>query len=48
MFPGKKGFDRLAYACKNVLHQPVTWLFCNLTTTCMSYRDYSELLCVLD
>jgi ribonuclease P/MRP protein subunit RPP40 len=26
-FPGKKGFDRLIYACKNVLNQPVTWLF---------------------
>lgn len=37
MVPGKKGFDRLAYACKNVLQQPLTWLFCNAATTC---RDY--------
>ncbi|KAI0970031.1 ribonuclease P 40kDa subunit-domain-containing protein [Xylaria arbuscula] len=28
---GKKGFDRLLYACKNALHTPVTWLFCNLS-----------------
>ncbi|KAK2016719.1 ribonuclease P 40kDa subunit [Colletotrichum eremochloae] len=31
MFHGKKGFDRLLYACKNVLNTPVTWLFCNAT-----------------
>ncbi|KAK1976045.1 ribonuclease P 40kDa subunit [Colletotrichum cereale] len=36
MFHGKKGFDRLLYACKNVLHTPVTWLFCNATTTAPS------------
>lgn len=29
MFRGKKGFDRLVYACKKVLNEPVTWLFCN-------------------
>lgn len=29
MFRGKKGFDRLVYACKNVFNEPVTWLFCN-------------------
>ena len=29
MFPGKKGFDRLVYASKNVLSSPVTWLFYN-------------------
>jgi ribonuclease P/MRP protein subunit RPP40 len=34
MFPGKKGFDRLIYACKNVLNQRLTWLFCNLSTNC--------------
>ncbi|KAI3534633.1 ribonuclease P 40kDa subunit [Colletotrichum filicis] len=33
MFPGKKGFDRLVYACKNVLNTPMTWLFCNAATT---------------
>ncbi|KAF7545426.1 hypothetical protein G7Z17_g9178 [Cylindrodendrum hubeiense] len=29
MLRGKKGFDRLIYACKNVLNQPTNWLFCN-------------------
>jgi ribonucleases P/MRP protein subunit RPP40 len=29
MLHGKKGFDRIVYAAKNVLSQPVTWLFCN-------------------
>ncbi|KAI0541293.1 ribonuclease P 40kDa subunit-domain-containing protein [Xylaria digitata] len=29
----KKGFDRLVYACKNVLNTPITWLFCNLSET---------------
>lgn len=33
MLHGKKGFDRLLYACKNALSQPVTWLFCNLSTS---------------
>lgn len=33
MLHGKKGFERLLYACKNVLSQPVTWLFCNLSTS---------------
>ncbi|KAF6834503.1 ribonuclease p protein subunit [Colletotrichum musicola] len=33
MLHGKKGFDRLVYACKNVLNTPVTWLFCNAATT---------------
>ncbi|KAK7995238.1 hypothetical protein PG990_014011 [Apiospora arundinis] len=32
-FPGKKGFDRLVYACKNVFNQPLTWLFLNLSQT---------------
>lgn len=31
MFKGKKGFDRLVYACKNVLNEPLSWLFCNLS-----------------
>ncbi|KAI0869467.1 ribonuclease P 40kDa subunit [Hypoxylon argillaceum] len=30
---GKKGFDRLVYACKNALNAPTTWLFCNLSQT---------------
>ncbi|KAL6921649.1 hypothetical protein FSHL1_005618 [Fusarium sambucinum] len=32
MLRGKKGFDRLIYACKNVFNQPMTWLFCDKTT----------------
>lgn len=32
MFKGKKGFDRLLYACKNVLNEPLSWLFCNLSS----------------
>lgn len=28
---GKKGFDRLVYACKTVLNAPKTWLFCNVS-----------------
>ncbi|KAI5921492.1 ribonuclease P 40kDa subunit [Camillea tinctor] len=31
MLHGKKGFDRLTYACKTVLSKPTTWLFCNLS-----------------
>jgi ribonuclease P/MRP protein subunit RPP40 len=30
MLHGKKGFDRLVYASKKVLNQPLTWLFCNV------------------
>ena len=30
MLHGKKGFDRIVYAFKNVLTKPVTWLFHNL------------------
>ncbi|KAJ3578178.1 hypothetical protein NPX13_g2393 [Xylaria arbuscula] len=30
---GKKGFDRLVYACKNALKAPRTWLFSNLSKT---------------
>ncbi|KAF3067057.1 hypothetical protein GL218_08896 [Daldinia childiae] len=33
MLHGKKGFDRLAYACKNVFNAPVTWFFHNLSKT---------------
>ncbi|KAI9158836.1 Ribonuclease P protein subunit p40 [Paramyrothecium foliicola] len=29
MLHGKKGFDRLVYACKQVLSQRNSWLFCN-------------------
>lgn len=27
MLHGKKGFDRLLYACKNVFAAPLTWLY---------------------
>lgn len=30
MFRGKKGFDRLVHACKEVFSEPVNWLFCNV------------------
>ncbi|KAH9904069.1 ribonuclease P 40kDa subunit [Xylariomycetidae sp. FL2044] len=33
MLRGKNAFDRLLYACKNVLNAPTTWLFCNLSKT---------------
>ncbi|KAK3400197.1 ribonuclease P 40kDa subunit-domain-containing protein [Sordaria brevicollis] len=33
MVPGKKGFDRLIYASKNAFGTPITWLFCNLSST---------------
>ncbi len=29
MWPGKAGYERVVYACKNVLNKPVTWLLCN-------------------
>jgi ribonucleases P/MRP protein subunit RPP40 len=34
MLHGKKGFDRLLYACKNVLNKPLIWQFCNLQSSC--------------
>jgi ribonucleases P/MRP protein subunit RPP40 len=30
MLHGKKGFERLVYAAKNVLNQSMVWLFCDL------------------
>ncbi|KAF2085204.1 hypothetical protein K490DRAFT_3369, partial [Saccharata proteae CBS 121410] len=33
MVHGKKGFERLVWACKNVLTHSVTWLFHDLNTT---------------
>jgi ribonuclease P/MRP protein subunit RPP40 len=30
MLHGKKGFERLVYAAKNVLNHSLTWLFCDL------------------
>lgn len=31
MLHGKKGFDRIVYAAKEVLNKEVTWLFCNIS-----------------
>ncbi|PSS20126.1 hypothetical protein M430DRAFT_100089 [Amorphotheca resinae ATCC 22711] len=36
MLHGKKGFDRIVYAFKNVLSTPVTWLFCDLGATALA------------
>lgn len=35
MLHGRKGFDRVVYAFKNVLTASVTWLFCNLAAAGM-------------
>ena len=32
MLHGKKGFERLIYAAKNVLNQSMVWLFCDLNS----------------
>lgn len=37
MFTGKKGFDRLVYAARNVFHVPLTWLFCNVAEKGMAH-----------
>lgn len=48
MLHGKKGFDRLVYACKNVLNTPVTWLFHNLSKSKMHLRiRHNVLTCLL-
>jgi ribonuclease P/MRP protein subunit RPP40 len=39
MCPGKKGFDRLIYASKNALAEPMTWLFCNTASKSMEVRS---------
>ncbi|PTB38682.1 hypothetical protein M441DRAFT_145316 [Trichoderma asperellum CBS 433.97] len=36
MLHGRKRFDRLVYACKNVLNQPMKWLVCNASTTVLN------------
>ncbi|KAL6907270.1 ribonuclease P 40kDa subunit domain-containing protein [Trichoderma evansii] len=33
MLHGRKRFDRLVYACKNVLNQSMKWLVCNASTS---------------
>ncbi|KAH8808344.1 ribonuclease P 40kDa subunit-domain-containing protein [Xylogone sp. PMI_703] len=45
MLHGKKGFDRIVYAFKNVLTEPVTWLFTDLNSTCkVSTQSWMKLL----
>jgi len=39
MLHGKKGFDRIVYAFKNVLDTPVTWLFGDLGATSMMFLN---------
>ena len=39
MLHGKKGFDRIVYAFKNVLTTPVTWLFHDLGKTGQEFRN---------
>ena len=41
MLHGKKGFDRILYAFKNVLDNPVTWLFCDMRSTGMMTIGYN-------
>lgn len=36
MYHGKRGFDRLLHACRTVLDEPVTWLFCDLLAVATS------------
>ncbi|OTA02168.1 hypothetical protein A9Z42_0025080 [Trichoderma parareesei] len=36
MLHGRKKFDRLAYACKQVLNKPMTWLVCNSSSSVMN------------
>lgn len=37
MVHGKKGFDRLVYACKKALGQTLTWLSCQVNHSSKSY-----------
>lgn len=39
MLHGKKAFDRIVYAFKNVLTKPVTWLFHNLGGAGQEFRN---------
>ena len=32
MLHGKEGFERIVRACKNVLNNSVSWLFCDLAS----------------
>ena len=39
MLHGKKGFERIVWACNNVLNQTVAWLFCDLNPESESMGD---------
>ncbi len=39
---GKKGFDRLVWAAKNVLHQSLNWLFLNLNAGIATTQNVSS------
>ncbi|KJZ73262.1 hypothetical protein HIM_07266 [Hirsutella minnesotensis 3608] len=43
MVRGKRGFDRLLYACENVFGNPLNWLVCNavMTATSLALEKYS-------
>jgi hypothetical protein len=45
MIRGKKGYDRLIYACKTVFTQPKTWHFCDKTIQSKSQAEHSQVLC---
>ena len=42
MLHGKKGFDRIVYAFKNVLTMPVTWLFHDLRAAGMATPELKQ------
>jgi len=44
MLHGKKGFDRIVYAFKNVFTTPVTWLFHDLGTAGMNLPNFSAFM----
>jgi ribonucleases P/MRP protein subunit RPP40 len=46
MWPGKSGFDRLIYACKNVFNTPRTWLFYNMFDGMLRDRGFILTVCI--
>ncbi len=43
MLHGKRGFDRIVYAFKNVLTTPVTWLFHDLRAGMLNSNSHVKL-----
>lgn len=41
MLHGKKGFERIVWAFKNVLNQSLTWLFCDLDAA--AHQNYGTI-----